>query len=241
MRGVSRMESLGILLEKADRAFSPAERASLASAKNDRYRALLAGLSPADLSEDTKQALAALRAMGLKLAVGSSSRNARFILARLGLGSFLTRWRTAPRSPVPSQTRRYSFWPPESWSSPCELSGGRGCLRRHLRRRGGRLCRRGHQHRQRRRARGVPSGKSKRPRRPSRPWLNRIMNQTAGPGSFLQPGPAVSFRFFAHPLLLQGRGRKHFLPVSDLSRGYSRKRTHFEREGLKPLLVAIKH
>ena len=54
MRGVSRMESLDILLEKADRVFSPAERASLAGAKNDRYRALLAGLSPADLSEDTK-------------------------------------------------------------------------------------------------------------------------------------------------------------------------------------------
>ena len=88
MRGVSRMESLGILLEKADRAFYPAERASLASTKNDRYRALLAGLSPADLSEDTKQALATLRAMGLKLAVGSSSRNARFILDRLGLADF---------------------------------------------------------------------------------------------------------------------------------------------------------
>lgn len=28
--------------------------------------------------------------------------------------------------------------------------------------------------------------------------------------------------------------------VSDLSRGYSRKRTHFEKEGLKPLLVAAK-
>ena len=88
MRGVSRMESLDILLEKADRVFSTAEKEAFASAKNDRYRALLAGLSPADLSEDTKQALAALRAMGLKLAVGSSSRNARFILARLGLGSF---------------------------------------------------------------------------------------------------------------------------------------------------------
>ena len=34
---------------------------------------------------------------------------------------------------------------------------------------------------------------------------------------------------------------EYTLPVSDLSRGYSRKRTHFEREGLKPLLVAIKH
>lgn len=88
MRGVSRMESLDILLEKTGRAFSPAEKQALAEEKNRRYRALLAGLSPSDLSEDTRQALTALRAMGLKLAVGSSSRNARPILERLGLGDF---------------------------------------------------------------------------------------------------------------------------------------------------------
>ena len=88
MRGVSRMESLDILPEKADRAFSPEEKQALASAKNARYQALLEQLSPADLTLDTRQTLAALRAMGLKLAVGSSSRNARLILRRLGLENF---------------------------------------------------------------------------------------------------------------------------------------------------------
>lgn len=88
LRGVSRMESLEILLEKSDRAFSPAQKQALADTKNRRYQALLEGLSPADLSEDARQALHALRDMGLKLAVGSSSRNTRFILERLGLGAF---------------------------------------------------------------------------------------------------------------------------------------------------------
>lgn len=88
MRGVSRMESLDILLEKSPQTFSPAEKRQLAEEKNRRYRALLEELSPADLPQDTRQALADLRAMGLKLAVGSSSRNARFILDKLGLGSF---------------------------------------------------------------------------------------------------------------------------------------------------------
>ena len=88
MRGVSRMESLDILLEKAPRAFSPAEKRQLAEEKNGRYRVLLEGLSPADLAADTRQALDARRAMGLLLAVGSSSRNARFILDKLGLGDF---------------------------------------------------------------------------------------------------------------------------------------------------------
>ena len=64
------------------------EKQALASAKNARYQALLEQLSPADLTLDTRQTLAALRAMGLKLAVGSSSRNARLILRRLGLENF---------------------------------------------------------------------------------------------------------------------------------------------------------
>lgn len=42
-------------------------------------------------------------------------------------------------------------------------------------------------------------------------------------------------------LMFNNGDKQNFLPVSDLSRGYSRKRTHSEREGLKPLLVAIKH
>ena len=45
-------------------------------------------MSPDDLSAEVRETLHALRAMGLKLAIGSSSRNAPFILERIGLGTF---------------------------------------------------------------------------------------------------------------------------------------------------------
>ena len=45
------------------------------------------GLSTA-LGVEVKETLDALRGMGLKLAIGSSSKNTKFILARLGLGDY---------------------------------------------------------------------------------------------------------------------------------------------------------
>ena len=45
-------------------------------------------MSPADLSDEVKQTLDALRAQGLKLAIGSSSKNTPFILERIGLGQY---------------------------------------------------------------------------------------------------------------------------------------------------------
>lgn len=42
-------------------------------------------MSPADLAPEVNDTLDALRALGLKLAIGSSSKNAPFILTRLGL------------------------------------------------------------------------------------------------------------------------------------------------------------
>lgn len=84
-RGVSRMESLEVVLEKAPRAYSEAEKLELAAWKNECYRALLGHMSPADLAPEVKDTLDALRALGLALAIGSSSKNAPFILTRLGL------------------------------------------------------------------------------------------------------------------------------------------------------------
>ena len=88
LRGVSRMESLRIILEKSSRVFTPEEQAAFAEEKNALYRQLLAQMSPADLSEDVKDTLDALRRTGLKLAIGSSSRNTPFILERIGLSGF---------------------------------------------------------------------------------------------------------------------------------------------------------
>ena len=88
LRGVSRMESLEIILEKYDKELSPQEKADLAEEKNNVYRELLQKMSPADLAPETKETLNTLRAKGLKLAIGSSSRNAVLILNRIGLGDF---------------------------------------------------------------------------------------------------------------------------------------------------------
>ena len=88
LRGVSRMDSLEIILEKSGRAFSEGEKAALAEEKNTRYRELLGRMSPADLSDEVKTTLETLRGTNLKLAVGSSSKNTPFILERIGLGHF---------------------------------------------------------------------------------------------------------------------------------------------------------
>lgn len=89
LRGVSRMESLEIVLERYEGPALSAERkAELAAMKNDIYRESLAQMSPADLSDEVRSTLDGLRGMGLKLAIGSSSKNTPFILGQLGLGGY---------------------------------------------------------------------------------------------------------------------------------------------------------
>ena len=88
LRGVSRMESLDIILEKADRAYSVEEKEQLAAEKNDTYKELLLQMSEADLSDEVRDTLRELRARGYKLAIGSSSKNTKMILGRIGLADF---------------------------------------------------------------------------------------------------------------------------------------------------------
>lgn len=88
LRGVSRAASLDIILEQSAIEYTLEEKKALADQKNEVYRQLLQQMSPADLSEEVMETLAFLRAGGFKLAVGSSSRNAPYILQRLGLDHF---------------------------------------------------------------------------------------------------------------------------------------------------------
>lgn len=88
LRGVSRMESLNIILEKADVSYTEQEKETLAVQKNELYKQLLNHMSPADLSDEVKVTLERLREKGILLAIGSSSRNAEFILGRIGLKDF---------------------------------------------------------------------------------------------------------------------------------------------------------
>ncbi|MEZ3485270.1 MAG: beta-phosphoglucomutase [Lachnospiraceae bacterium] len=88
LRGVSRMESFEIILERYDGVMSEEEKIGYTTKKNEIYKELLKNMSPADLTEEVKKTLDRLRERGIKLAIGSSSRNAGFILGQLGLGDY---------------------------------------------------------------------------------------------------------------------------------------------------------
>ncbi len=87
-RGVSRMACVDILEELSGRSFTPEQKLEYATWKNERYRSLLSTLSPESVTAEVGKTLDALRARGLLLAVGSSSKNAKFILDRIGLGDY---------------------------------------------------------------------------------------------------------------------------------------------------------
>lgn len=88
LRGVSRMESLEIILEKYDKVLSEEEKLTLAEKKNKTYVKLLGKMTKEDLSKEVKETLDTLQGSGLKLAIGSSSKNTKFILERLGLDHY---------------------------------------------------------------------------------------------------------------------------------------------------------
>ncbi|TAG10669.1 MAG: beta-phosphoglucomutase [Verrucomicrobia bacterium] len=85
LRGVSRMESLDILLEKSNKAYSEEEKIALAERKNGYYRELLQEITPADILPGAGEWLASLKQAGILVAIGSSSKNTPTILQRIGL------------------------------------------------------------------------------------------------------------------------------------------------------------
>lgn len=88
-RGISRMASLEVVLEKADRKYSDEEKAELAERKNNYYLELLEQMDESAVLENMKDVLKKLKEMDLLLAVGSASKNAPIILEKTGLTSYL--------------------------------------------------------------------------------------------------------------------------------------------------------
>ena len=86
LRGVSRMDSLEIILERYEgEPLSEQKKQELAAQKNETYRSLLQTMTPADVTDEVRETLAEIRRRGYGIALGSSSKNAKFILERVGL------------------------------------------------------------------------------------------------------------------------------------------------------------
>ena len=85
LRGVSRMESLEIILERAHKTYTQAEKEALAQRKNDYYKELLGNLTASDTLQGVRETLIDLRQKDVHIAVGSSSKNTMRILKQVGL------------------------------------------------------------------------------------------------------------------------------------------------------------
>lgn len=88
LRGVSRMASLDIVLERANKDYSDSEKAALAEKKNNLYVELIKQLTKDDILPGVMDNLNALKDNGIKIAIGSSSKNTPIILRQIGLDSF---------------------------------------------------------------------------------------------------------------------------------------------------------
>ena len=88
LRGVSRMDSLEIILERAEKQYTEEEKLALATEKNDLYRDLLKNLTPADRLAGVTETLEKLKEKGYLLAIGSSSRNTPVILSKIGYDGY---------------------------------------------------------------------------------------------------------------------------------------------------------
>lgn len=85
LRGVSRAESLEIILRLGNRTYTKEEKDILLERKNNKYKELLVNLSPSDILEDVKIVLDYLKENNIKIAIGSSSKNTSLILEKINL------------------------------------------------------------------------------------------------------------------------------------------------------------
>jgi len=85
LRGVSRMESLEIILTRSSKVYNNDEKIKMSEKKNSHYLVFLESLTPNDILPGVKPLLQSLKDMKIPIAIGSSSKNANPILKKIGL------------------------------------------------------------------------------------------------------------------------------------------------------------
>ncbi len=88
LKGVSRMESLEIILEIGGKSFSDDEKQKLADRKNGYYQEYIQDMSEDEILPGARELLRALRERGTKLAVASASKNGATIVRRIRLDPY---------------------------------------------------------------------------------------------------------------------------------------------------------
>ena len=87
LRGISRMESLEIVLEKAEKQYSDEEKKEMAERKNSYYVSLVKEIDQSALIDGAIDFISYVKGNSLKTAIGSSSKNTNLILSQTGIDS----------------------------------------------------------------------------------------------------------------------------------------------------------
>ncbi len=85
LRGVSRMQSLELMLGAHTDRFTLAQKQEIADRKNEEYQRLVRAMTPDDLFAGVRDLLVQLRAAGAKIAVASASKNCQIVVDQLEL------------------------------------------------------------------------------------------------------------------------------------------------------------
>lgn len=85
LKGVSRQKSLEIIIELGGLSLSEAEKEDCCAQKNERYLQFLSQMREDEVLPGVRSFLKSAREAGLKIALGSASKNSIFILEKLHL------------------------------------------------------------------------------------------------------------------------------------------------------------
>ncbi len=88
LRGISRTESLEIILRNSTEKYSEKKKHSIAEKKNSYYRDLIQILDSSSILPGVEMLLRELRQNAIKIAVASSSKNCNKILQKIGMADF---------------------------------------------------------------------------------------------------------------------------------------------------------
>lgn len=85
LKGISRMESLDLILAQGNVTLPDERKAELATQKNEWYLELVSQMTPDAILPGIPAFFAQLRETPIKVALGSVSKNSRLILTRIGM------------------------------------------------------------------------------------------------------------------------------------------------------------
>lgn len=85
LKGIGRLESLEIILERSSRKFTDKEKEYYADVKNQYYTEMIKKITPRDLLPGVSELIHSLKYLNVKTAVASASKNAFTVLKNLGI------------------------------------------------------------------------------------------------------------------------------------------------------------